>query len=160
MDIVDAVLNPLKSATETALAAIKLRDTVKLHSALVEIHAKLVAANQLGVTLQETLMELQRENANLREAVQKRENWEIQANRYKLTDFGGGTFAYAYVETDDSAEPPHSICPRCFEQQKRSILQNRHSNHFVCPECSTEFRLGLDELVHGATFRPSGPMGA
>jgi len=37
------------------------------------------------------------------------ETWNVEKGRYKLTDYGGGTFAYALKPEEAQDEPPHRI---------------------------------------------------
>gem|GEM_PF-5315355 len=49
--------------------------------------------------------------------------------RYRLNDFGGGTFARELKDdevTED--EPKHLACPHCLEMKRKSILQCQGKN--------------------------------
>jgi len=78
-----------------------------------------------------------------------RKNWiagELE-KRYQLKDFGGGTFAYELKESEANGEPIHRLCPTCFQDGKKHILQPRGGNAykqdmFHCDGCGHTFVFG------------------
>lgn len=70
------------------------------------------------------------------------EKWEAEKQRYKLTDFGGGTFAYLLKPEAASGEPPHRICAHCYQRDEKSILQFVHrsdgQDYYKCPKCGDQ----------------------
>jgi hypothetical protein len=66
---------------------------------------------------------------------------DAQKKRYQLRGFGGGTFAYELKPSEANGEPIHGICPTCFENGKKHILQACgidafEREMFGCYECS------------------------
>lgn len=70
------------------------------------------------------------------------EKWDTEKQRYKLTDFGGGTFAYLLKKEAANGEPPHRICANCYQQGDKSILLFLHRSHnqdyYKCHKCGEQ----------------------
>lgn len=76
------------------------------------------------------------------------ETWEAEKKRYQMKDFGGGTLAYDLKPSEAGDEPSHRICPNCYQDGHKSILQNTGISAFkqqmaVCHRCKTEFKFGI-----------------
>jgi hypothetical protein len=90
-----------------------------------------VVRNEAVYALTEKLLDAQQEYAALTQKVGELEaklaayeTWESQKQRYELKEQGHmKILAYTLREGVEPAELPHSICPDCYEQHKRSILQ-------------------------------------
>jgi len=71
--------------------------------------------------------------------------WERERQRYELKEFPAGTLAYSLKADDQAGEPRHHICPACYQEGRKSILQAtaRHSGGeiVVCPRCETKLKL-------------------
>jgi ribosomal protein L37AE/L43A len=133
----------------------------------VELTKKIGELVKAGVTLglQETIVELREAVMNAKdEVLQLREEnqamrlkasekavWEATAAKYTLVAAPGGAMVYRTEEA-----PAHYACPRCYEEQKRAILQDRRvaSGTYDCPECKRNFNVGAVQQysigVHGA----------
>src|SRR5690606_3853686 len=96
--------------------------TIKLQRTILEAQEKLLAAQELQAEQSRRVEELE---ARLAQA----DAWTRERERYVRREFPAGTFAYVLKDGDESGEPPHRLCPTCFEDGHKSILQtkNRHS---------------------------------
>jgi len=97
--------------------------------------------------MEKQLSGLQRDNAvfasrirELERKVSDYEQWDRVASRYQLRQLADGIFVYALTKTD--GEPEHYLCPHCFGERKRSILQRPSVDHtnFVCHVCKLDIR--------------------
>jgi predicted ferric reductase len=74
------------------------------------------------------------------------ETWEAEKKRYKLTDFGGGTFAYLLKPEAANGEPAHRICAHCYQDEHKSVLQfsakSSGQDYFECLRCKTRQAFG------------------
>lgn len=72
------------------------------------------------------------------------ENWEKEKQRYALHNLGPGTFVYRLKADSQGEEPIHDLCPCCYEQGVKSILQSAgYANmrtRFTCPKCKTMYQ--------------------
>ena len=89
-----AIMDPLKSAGEMAKELVDIRDTVKFGNAVVELQAQIMAAQQAAFSAQEREAAMAEEIRNLKTRMAELETWDTEKQRYQLTDFGSGTFAY------------------------------------------------------------------
>ena len=158
--LIDSITNPLKTAGETAQKLISLRDTAKFGDAIIELQAQIMtdrqgalAAHQREATMVEEIRDLKTRMAEL-------EAWDAEKQRYKLTDFGSGTFAYALKPDMSGGEPEHRLCAACYQKGRKSILQFRHQtttrqDKYACPACKTNVLLG--EYNDPPVVRTRGP---
>lgn len=147
LSIFQTLLNMTKGLKDINDAAIR-------NAAVVELTEKILAAQAAQMTLVARVNELEAELA-------KREEWKAQKQRYQLTDYGGGTFAYALKPEAAEGEPPHRACPACFQNAQISVLQFKDKNYarqdeYVCPACKTEFALGPRNEPPRPSVRHSG----
>jgi hypothetical protein len=127
------------SAIKTALDIVKgfknLGDTAARNRAVVELTEKLLAAQKEQATLIETI-------GDLKKRVVQLETWEAEKKRYKLTDLGDGTFAYALKASMTDGEAAHYLCTGCYHQSKKAILSHTQTPggaHLLsCPQCGTK----------------------
>ena len=117
-----------------------------------EVKAKAAELNNSILSLQGTLFSLQTQNQELLQAKHNLENqlveisnWNKQASRYELHELCPGVFVYALKENENDSEPAHYICPNCYQENRRSILQSKQKHwsgtKHVCsnPSCNAEF---------------------
>lgn len=76
----------------------------------------------------------------LEEKILQFEAWQREKLRYAMDPIGPGVFAYALKKEAAGAEPPHWICPNCYAQGKKSLLQHNGSaltreSALVCQAC-------------------------
>lgn len=147
MTALASALAALKGAKDIAQAMIGLRDAAAFQSKMIEFQAKIIEANNSAFAAQEERSALLQRISQLETDVARIKAWEAEKQRYQLTDFGGGTFAYVLKPEASGAEPPHRICAACYQQGHKSILQFRfktttQQDRYVCPACKTEFDFG------------------
>ena len=85
----------------------------------------------------------------LREELQKAKGWEEAKQRYRLFQGQGtnGSVVYALLESKkQEGEPAHYLCANCYEQGRKSILNNSLSTtgftNWLCPNCKAQFPTG------------------
>lgn len=143
----------LKSAYEIAKGLKDINDRVALNAAVIDLQEKILSAQEAAASAKDRLRELQ-------DTIAAFENWESTAARYRLKDFGEGTFAYELAINDPHGEPAHLACPNCFQQRKRSILQFSHTGsgrrHFDCQACGKKLELGTYVPYRPTVNRTSG----
>ena len=140
MSMITGGLASLKAAKDIAEGLVSLRDTAKFQGAVVELQGKILAAHADQFSLLERVRELEAKMAQL-------EAWEAERKRYKLTDYGGGTFAYELKAEAAEGEPMHRLCAACYQQGYKSILQfdfrtAAGQDKYDCPACKNKFEFG------------------
>ncbi len=114
-----------------------------------EVSGKIAEANKHLIEMSERLMAAQAENAALITRIRQLEEVAVQAKRsesaledYEMKQVGQGAFVYAVKEGHNICEPPHWLCPDCFSNGHKSILQHDilfsiKSECYLCPRCKT-----------------------
>jgi hypothetical protein len=135
-----AGLSAIKTAFDIAKGLKDIDDAARRNAAVIELQEKILIAQQAQMALVERIGELEKQ-------VERFETWKAEKNRYKLTDYGGGTFAYALKPEEAQGEPEHRICAHCYESGHRALLQFSHKSggqdYFDCLSCKTQQAFGL-----------------
>ena len=146
------------SEIPTALAALSNLRTLakaiadsKVESALreqaVESGFAIIDAQNAIISLQSQYQSLLEEKDTLKKQLIEMENWEGESARYELIQIADGVFVYALKNDYETTEPAHWLCPDCYQNRKKSILQfqyalrrttNRRNNAFKCGQCGVE----------------------
>ncbi len=158
--LIDSITNPLKTAGETAQKLISLRDTAKFGDAVIELQAQIMTAQQGALVAHQREAAMAEEIRNLKTRMAELEAWDAEKQRYELTDFGSGTFAYLLKPDMSSGEPEHRLCAACYQKGQKSILQFRYQtatrqDKYACPACKTDVLLG--EYGDPPVVRTRGP---
>ena len=99
----------------------------RLNNAIIDMQAAVLEAQSDAITSQQAHSRQNARIAEIEQAVSNFQDWETEKARYALVNTGTGNYdgVFVYLLRSESAqgEPPHYICPRCFEQRIKSILQ-------------------------------------
>lgn len=95
-------------------------DSVRLQASI-DLQRDIFATQQNYTELLKTVGALEAKIASF-------ETWDTDKQRYELKEHGtNGVKAYALKDGVEPPELPHSICPDCYQQRKRTIIQTvRH----------------------------------
>src|SRR5262249_29823864 len=130
-----AGLGAIKSAFDITRSLKDMNDAAIRNAAVIELQQQILAAQQAQMALVERIGELEKQ-------VERFETWKAEKKRYKLTDYGGGTFAYALTPEEAQGEPLHRICVHCYEDGHKAVLQFSHKStgqdYFDCRRCKTQ----------------------
>jgi hypothetical protein len=137
----------LRVAGEITKAMIGIRDGALLQAKVIELQGVILAAQSSALGAHSEQFATAERMRTLEAQVAELEGWEVQKQRYQLTDYGSGTFAYALKKGDTGGEPPHRACATCFDNKQRSILQFKDKSYLGqevlhCPRCKTDVNLG------------------
>ncbi|TAJ84550.1 hypothetical protein [Reyranella sp.] len=119
-----------------------INDAVVRNEAIYELTGKLLDAQQEYAEQIEKVRALEAKLASY-------ENWESEKERYELTeDEYSKVITYSLKEGAQPSEPSHSICPDCYQQRKKSIIQPERrvggTETLVCRVCGWEaFKSGF-----------------
>jgi hypothetical protein len=137
-----ARLSAIKAAFDIARGLEDIDDAARRNAAVTELQIKILAAQSDLAVLVERIGALEKELARLKE-------WETEKARYQLTNFGENTFAYSLKPEAALGEPPHRLCPTCYDlKRQKSVLQFRGRDAFKrdiyqCPACQYEYAFGV-----------------
>lgn len=133
----------LKAAGDLAGGFLKLRDMAQVQGRVIELQSLILAAQQSALAAQGEQFALLEEKRALEKHVADLEAWEREKERYQLQEVGRGSFAYTLRPEARGSEPPHMLCPNCYQQGRKSLLQatdvlmQRQRVH-RCPACAAE----------------------
>jgi hypothetical protein len=107
-----AAVGGFKALLDIAKALKDMNDATVRNAAVIELQEKILAAQEAQTELLERVHSLETE-------VAKFEEWDTKKEQYELNKLAPqGIFAYSTTGADI-----HWICPDCYEDRRRSILQ-------------------------------------
>jgi translation initiation factor 2B subunit (eIF-2B alpha/beta/delta family) len=146
MATIDAITSPLKLAVETVKKLVDLRDAAKLRDATRQLYDQILAAQQGAVAAQQHETTMAEEIRSLKARVDEFEAWDTEKQRYQLTKLPPGVFVYRLKPDMQGSEPMHSICEKCYQTSKKSILHSvgkyNGIEHLKCHSCGADIRVG------------------
>ena len=147
-DPISNTLSTLQSAYSLAKSIADLDEVHAVKVQIGELLTQIVSAQESALRSQERESALVRHVHELEQRIVQMETWNAEKQRYQLTDFGAGTFAYALKPGMENDEPPHRACANCFKNEHISVLQFRCHDYmsqdvYDCPSCKTEFKFGV-----------------
>jgi len=143
MNEVAAGIASLKAAFEITKAMIRLRDVAAIQSKVIELQGEIVSAQEGALAAQEAQSALSKRVCELEKEVADLKAWDAEKEKYQLTKITRGVFAYALKEQAGTREPNHYICPNCYEDGHKAILQTEprfpgFADVLVCLRCGCE----------------------
>ena len=156
---VSKTLATLQSAYGLAKDIADLEETHAVKMQIGELLTQILSAQESAIRSQERETALTRQVHDLEDRIREMETWSRQKERYQLTKLPPGILVYEIKEAARGDEPPHYVCAKCFEQQKRSFLNSDEPNlgttKLHCPSCGWEDRIGhwQEPQIH---FGPRG----
>jgi hypothetical protein len=151
--LVSGLVGTLKTAMDIGQTVKEINDLSQVRNKVIEMQGHILNAQSSAMTAQTQLFEVLHENSELKKKVSAAEEWKTTADRYRLVDFGAGTFAYELKEEAAHGEPIHRLCPVCFGKQSRSYLQYQgvtasHQDFFKCLPCGQDYFFGAKHRIN------------
>src|SRR6266481_191250 len=163
MGSIAAALGGLKTAGEIAKALLQLKSDVERQGKVIELQSVILAAQTSAIAAQSDQYSMLEEVRALKEEVARVKAWETTKERYELAEVAPQILVYVLKPNSQPPEPPHWICTKCYEDQKRSIIQVKSKGSstiwYICFECKSEFHIttpggGTPQVVRRG---PRGP---
>lgn len=143
MDVIAGAFGGLKTAADLTQGLLALKTDAAVSGKAVELNRVIAEVQQQPFTAQANhaaqtsrIRELEAEVVNFK-------NWEQEKQRYQLHQLVPGTLVYRVKPDMQGTEPMHDICPNCYEQGVKSILQNggleKASEVVSCKHCKASF---------------------
>jgi hypothetical protein len=112
-----AGVSALKNALDIAKAIKGMSDAAAINAAVIELQDQILAAQTNQLELLDQRRALEGKLIGL-------ETWNAEKQRYELKTLrdGAPVFAYALKDVMAAGEPPHFICPDCYQRAVKSIL--------------------------------------
>ncbi|MFH1812625.1 MAG: hypothetical protein ABIF28_00490 [Pseudomonadota bacterium] len=119
-------------------------------------NAQLIEFQHVIIQLQSSIASIQIQNASLlreKEQLEKQlmqlENWAAERDRYTMVTVFETATVFSLKESMSNGEPPHYICPKCYQHGQKMILQPSNPKgwvHFTCPSCNFDVPTGYRGL--------------
>ena len=149
MDALTAALTSLNMAADLASRILKLKTSVDIQAKVIELNRTILTAQHEALQAQQTHMMLLTEIGELEAKIARSETWDAEKQRYELKALSSSTFAYMLKPPMRGTEPPHWVCPNCYENHKKSIFQMAGALRlarqiFRCSACNAEIVPGAE----------------
>lgn len=148
MGAIAGAVTSLKTASDIVKVLSDLKDASAFQSKLIDLQREIMSAQTSALAANSDQFALLDKVRKLERHVDDLEAWSQEKSRYELKDFGCGTFAYALKQGMELGEPFHRICPTCYQQGRKSILQSLWAadgrENVSCAFCKSETILGCD----------------
>lgn len=136
---ITAAINSARATIAFVKGAKAAIDKVEISNQLAEIYDKIIAAQSQTLSLLSENVKLVQEKNDLNKKVVESENWQKTETEYELTEICPKRFIYVSKKSAESTQPEHWLCPNCWQQKKKSILQGKLERQYMCPACKFEF---------------------
>jgi hypothetical protein len=142
MDIatVGAAVSGFKTAIDIVTDLSKSHTDSKITDPLNEAAKKLGDAYATLFSMQTELFQLQESKLALQDELKQHTDWQITGKDYQLEKALGGGMVYKYTKED---QPNHYLCPNCFQDKQKRILQEAASGYYQCVHCTVMFSVDL-----------------
>ena len=121
-----------------------------LSAELGQLNGLVLTATQHAVSSQAKEVALAREVTALKDELKNLKAFRLAKDNYELEQVDYGAFVYAYSPVDEHQHSPHWLCCNCFDNDRKSILQNSGPdmrpgrigyNIWKCSSCNSEVRM-------------------
>jgi len=134
---VAAGIGAFKAMFDMAKALKDMDVAATRNAAVIELQEVILATQAQQTTLANRVSELEEE-------VRRFETWEAEKQRYELKDVGDGAVAYMLKPNARGPEPPHWLCPNCYQDRKLGHYQRAgqqgRDHVFKCTSCKEHLR--------------------
>lgn len=113
-----------------------------------ELLSKLLDARSQQMNLQDLLISAKDRIIELDNLIKQKEDWAVEASKYKLLKTEAGSFVYTTIESSDNNQNSPCFCPHCYSKKEISLLHPSADNtakggFYVhqCHNCNSEFKM-------------------
>lgn len=113
-----------------------------------ELLSKLLDARGQQMNLQDLLISAKNRIIELDDLIKQKEDWAVEAAKYKLVKTEAGSFVYTAIEFADSDKNSPYFCPHCYSKKEISLLHPSPSEIakggyylYQCHNCSSNFKM-------------------
>lgn len=148
ISLIQGAVSSMKTAFDIAKAMSELKTMSDVQGKVIELQQAILAAQSSAMTANSEQFIALEELRKLKEELEKSKGWELEKNRYILFQGSSSGVVYAVRESQKREnEPPHYLCANCFDQGKKSIMNNHQGatgfTNWLCPACKAQFPTGF-----------------
>jgi len=146
-------LTSLNTAMGLGKTLLDIRDFAKAQETLIEFNKAIIDAQSQIMAAQNEQSSLKQQVDELKQECMRLKDWGSEREQYIRKEIAPGAFAYIPKDHMGRLENAHKLCCNCFDQQKKSTLQQYDVTgtrykalacHNKCPEI--KFRYYMDVL--------------
>lgn len=123
IDHMSIALTSLNSALQIANGLTSIRDTAKRQETTVELTSMILEAQAELFTARQQLTAADARITELEQECMRLKDFEAEKKHYPRTEIAQGIFAYVDASSTDNLQQAHKYCCNCFDQNKKSTLQ-------------------------------------
>jgi len=145
-------LKSLKAASDIADGFSNLKTEAAVNEKVIELQNIILALQNQLFSFQSSYEELNQEKKELLSSISKMKEWEIEKDKFELTEINLGIFVYTYKQKENSVSDKHWFCANCFDSEnKLSVFQNKKGGNnfyhvYSCPKCKNEIKVKNEEF--------------
>lgn len=158
IDAIAGAFAALKGASDITQGLLSLKTDAAVSAKALELNRIIFEVQQQLIATQTDYAAVVSRERDLKAQIAQLENWAHEKERYQLHELVPGTFVYRVKPAMKGSEPMHDLCPRCYEDGVKSILQQAADQGWhralVCPKCEAVF---LGERIQAFAEIVPGP---
>lgn len=137
---ITTALAGLKTVSDLASLVLRIKVDAAVTEKAIESQAAIITLQSAVLNVQLQNQELLEENKRLKQEIIDANNWEAESDKYTLTEVGGRNgIVYALKPEYETTAPRHYLCPSCYEEKHKSILQSNrlvmNRTAYSCSRC-------------------------
>ena len=142
LSLIQGTITGLKTASDIAKGFLELKSLADVQTKVIDLQSAILSAQSNALSANADQAAAAEEIRKLKEELARLKAWEEQRKRYRLVSPWTGAAVYALREAEKGSDPPHWICTKCYEDNRRSILNPRKNPDYwfsyVCPVCKSD----------------------
>lgn len=148
---VSTIITGIKGTIDIVKGLKSSCDDHTIMQAQTEIREQLLAILSDAIALQEKHSALINEKDELAKKLMEFEHWKQTESEYELKEVVPDKFVYSYKNSQQSTIPMHWLCPNCWNDRKKSILQKIRQTEreagYICHRCNFDILVYLSQLL-------------
>ena len=109
-----------------------------LKNVFIDLQDAVLSVQSIALESQNERSRLLSRIADLEKQIKSDNDWAKDKDRYKLVSWGSAHVYALRKEVQQEGEPIHRVCPYCYEEQSKAILQKLDFK-LRCGRCDAEF---------------------
>jgi len=136
---IGAAISSLKAANDLTKGILTISKQVAVQEKVIELQSVILSINSELLSIQNDYSQALSKMNSLEQKIKGYDDWKIIQEKYVLKKVGIDIFVYSLKE-ENSTEPNHWLCAKCFNEKKISILQRRFPDLgiFDCHTCKSQ----------------------
>lgn len=121
-DNIQGAILSLTTAGDIAKGLIQLNSQAERQVQVIELQSAILSAQSSALAAQSEHSAMIQKIRDLEGEVARIKAWDETKQRYQLITPFEGCQVYALKKSSNETDPPHWICPQCYEDGRKSIL--------------------------------------